>query len=146
MPTCREVMTMNPTCCLPTDTAYDAARLMRTDNVGSIPVVESQDSKRLVGIITDRDLVLSVLAEGLSGQNTIIGNVMTGDPVTCYEDDDLDQALQAMSQQQVRRIPIVNTRGEIVGIIAQADVATRVEEPGKTAEVVEDISRPDFGA
>jgi CBS domain-containing protein len=146
MPTCREVMTMNPTCAVPTDTAYDVARLMRTDNVGSIPVVESQESKRLVGIITDRDLVLSVLAEGLSGQSTVIGDVMTSDPVTCYEDDDMDQALQAMSQQQVRRIPIVNTRNEIVGIIAQADVAIRVEEPGKTAEVVEDISRPDLGA
>ncbi len=142
MTTCREVMTPNPTTCLPTDTVYDAARLMRLENVGSIPIVESQDSKRLIGIVTDRDLVLNVLAEGRSGQETPIQDVMTGDPVTCYEDDNLDQALQAMSSQQVRRIPIVNTRNEIVGIIAQADVATRVEQPAKTAEVVEDISRP----
>jgi CBS domain-containing protein len=142
MNTVREVMTSNPTCALPTDTVHRVAQLMKSENVGPIPVVESHNSKKLVGIVTDRDLVLKVLAEGRNGQDTTVEAVMSRNPVSCRENDNLDQAYQAMSQHQIRRIPIVNDRNEIVGIIAQADIATRVEQPNKTAEVVEEISRP----
>lgn len=142
MTTVRDVMTANPSCALPTDTVHQVAQLMKSEDVGPIPVVESHDSKKLVGIVTDRDLVLKVLAEGRNGQDTTVETVMTRNPVSCRENDSLDQALQAMSQYQVRRIPIVNDRNEIIGIIAQADVATRVEQPNRTAEVVEDISKP----
>jgi CBS domain-containing protein len=142
MTTCREVMTSNPTCAVPTDSVERVAQMMKSENVGPIPVVESKDSKKLVGIVTDRDLVLKVLAEGRSGQNTNVDAVMTRNVTACREDDNLDRALQAMADQQIRRIPIVNGNNEIVGIIAQADVATRTEQPRKTADVVEEISKP----
>jgi CBS domain-containing protein len=116
---------------------------MRAEDVGSVPVVENQSTKRLAGIVTDRDLVLKVLAEGRNGQCTTVQEVMSRDLVSCREHDDVDKAFKAMSNYQVRRIPIVNERNEIVGIIAQADIATRVEEPKKTAAVVEEISQPD---
>jgi CBS-domain-containing membrane protein len=73
----------------------------------------------------------------------MVQEVMSRDLVTCREDDDVDTAFQAMANYQIRRIPVVNDRNEIIGIIAQADIATRVEEPKKTAEVVEEISQPD---
>ncbi len=140
---CSEIMTTNPVCCLPRDTVQRAAQIMKTEDVGPVPVVESQASKKLVGIITDRDLVLNVLAEGRTAQHTRVEEVMTRDMITCREQDNVDKAIQAMAQYQIRRIPIVNANREIVGIIAQADVATRVEEPDKTAKVVEEISKPE---
>ncbi|GAB4515076.1 MAG: CBS domain-containing protein [Anaerolineae bacterium] len=142
MTTCSDVMTTNPTCCVSTDTVERAAQMMKAEDVGSIPVVESQNTKRLVGIVTDRDLVLKVLAAGPNGHDQAVGDVMTHDPVACRERDDLNKALQAMSDHQVRRIPIVNDQHEVVGIVAQADIATRTEQPHKTAGVVEDISKP----
>jgi len=143
MKTCGEIMTTNPTCSVPTDSVQQVAQLMRAEDVGSVPVVENQSTKRLVGIVTDRDLVLKVLAPGLNCQSTTVQEVISRDLVTCHEYDDVDKAFQAMSNYQIRRIPVVNERNEIIGIIAQADIATRVEEPKKTAQVVEEISQPD---
>jgi CBS domain-containing protein len=142
MTTCGDVMTRNPMCCVMSDTADRAAEMMKNEDVGSIPVVESRDSKKLVGIVTDRDLALKVVAEGRNGRDVKLDSVMSRNPVTCGERDNLDNALKAMSDHQIRRIPIVNDRREIVGIISQADVATRAAEPQKTAEVVQDISQP----
>jgi len=141
MKTCAEVMTLNPICCLPTDSIERVAQMMKAEDVGSIPVVESPNSKKLVGIITDRDLVLKGVAEGRNNQDSPIEPIMTRNPVTCRERDDLEKAFKAMSDHQVRRLPIVNDRNEIVGIIAQADIATRVEEPEKVAEVIGEISK-----
>jgi CBS domain-containing protein len=143
MKTCSEIMTASPTCCVPDDSVQQVAQLMRAEDVGSVPVVENQSTKRLVGIVTDRDLVLKVLAPGLNCQSTTVQEVMSRDLVTCRATDKVDKAFKAMADYQIRRIPIVNDRNEIVGIIAQADIATRVEEPKKTAEVVEEISQPD---
>jgi CBS domain-containing protein len=114
---------------------------MKLEDVGSIPVIESQNSKKLVGIVTDRDIVLKVVTDRRYGQDTTVEAVMTRDPVTCRKDENLDKALKKMADHQVRRIPVVNGGDEIVGIIAQADIATRTEEPTKTAEVVEEISK-----
>ena len=141
MTTCRDVMTTNPTCATPSESVQHVANLMKNENVGPIPVVESHDSKKLVGIVTDRDLVLKVLAEGRNPQEMKVQDVMSLNPITCRENDSIDRAMEAMSQHQVRRIPIVNDRSEIVGIIAQADIATRIERPNKTADVVEEISK-----
>jgi CBS domain-containing protein len=143
MKSCREVMTANPVCCLPGDTVEQVARTMKTEDVGPIPVIENHTSRKLVGIVTDRDLVIKVLAEGRNGQDTNVETVMTHDPITCEDQDSLDKAMQLMSEHQIRRIPIVNARHEIVGIIAQADIATRVDEPQKVSNVVEEISKPD---
>lgn len=142
MTKCSEVMTRNPVTALPTDTADHVAQLMQRQDIGPIPVVENQQTKKLVGIVTDRDLAMKVVAEGRDPKRTWVEEVMTRQVVTCHADEDLQKALHAMSANQVRRIPVVDHRGAIVGIIAQADVATRADVPEKTAEIVEEISKP----
>jgi CBS domain-containing protein len=138
---CSEVMTKDPACCLTTDTAFDAAQLMKSEDVGPIPIVNDKQSRKLEGIVTDRDLALKVVAEGLDPKTTKIEEVMTTGVNTCGPDDDLNDAVQLMEENHVRRIPIVDENDRLVGIIAQADIATRVEKPNKTAEVVEAISQ-----
>jgi CBS domain-containing protein len=136
----KEIMTRNPVCCTPQDNVTDVARLMKREDVGSLPVVEDRKSGKLNGIVTDRDLVLKVLAEGRDPNSIEVEAVMTRTPVTCGSDDDIQDCLHAMEQHQIRRMPIVDGSGKIVGIIAQADVATRGGEPEKTAQLVEEIS------
>jgi CBS domain-containing protein len=140
MKMCSEVMTKSPFCCLSNDSVEKAATIMQRENVGAIPVIETEHTKKLVGIVTDRDLALKVIAGGLDPKRTTVNAVMTHTVVTCYADDDLQQALNAMAEHQLRRIPVVDGDNTIVGIIAQADVATRVGEPDKTAEMVREIS------
>jgi len=141
MKKCNEVMTNNPVCCLPNDSAATAAGLMKSKDIGSIPVIENEQTKKLVGIVTDRDLALKVVAEGRDAKTTKVEAVMTHNVVTCRADDDLQKALDAMADHQLRRIPVVNNDNKIVGIIAQADVATRVDQPEKTADMVKEISQ-----
>lgn len=141
MKTCEDVMTANPTCCLPTDNVIRVAELMKRENIGSIPVIENEQSRKLIGIITDRDLALRIVGEGRDAKTARVEAVMTRKVVACRADDDLQRALDAMSKHQLRRVLIVNNENKIVGIIAQADVATRMNQPGKTAEVVKDISQ-----
>jgi len=133
-------MTRDPACVLPHDTVADVARLMKDKDIGPVPIVRERDSKELLGIVTDRDLAIKVVAEGLDPTTTRVSDVMTTNVVTCREDDDIDTALQAMSKNQLRRIPVVDDGNMLVGIIAQADVATRMNEPEKTGEVVKEIS------
>ena len=113
---------------------------MKQENVGSIPVVQDHQTRTLVGIVTDRDLTVKVIAAGRNPATTRVDEVMTRNPVTCHEDDDFDRCLETMEQHQVRRMPIVDHRGTIVGIVAQGDVATRGGEPERTAELVAEIS------
>ena len=141
MKMCHEVMTRDPVCCLPTDSVAKAAELMKSENFGSIPVIENEQSQKLVGIVTDRDLALKIVASALDAKSTKVETVMTRKVVTCLVDDELQKALDAMAEYQLRRIPVVDNDNRIVGIIAQADVATRVDEPEKTAEMVKEISQ-----
>lgn len=141
MKKCSEVMTKDPVCCLPNDSVTKAAELMKSDNIGSIPVIENDQTKKLVGIVTDRDLAMKIIAEGRDAKSTTIETVMTSKVVTCRADDDLQKALDAMAEHQLRRIPVVDNDNKVVGIIAQADVATRVDQPQKTAEMVKEISQ-----
>jgi CBS domain-containing protein len=142
MKKCDEAMTKDPICCLPNDTTAKAAQLMKSGNIGSIPVIENEQTKKLVGIVTDRDLTLKIVAEGRDAKSTRVDAVMTRKVVTCRADDDLQKALDAMSEHQLRRLPVVDNDNNILGIIAQADVATRVNQPEKTATMVKEISRP----
>jgi CBS domain-containing protein len=141
MKTCADVMTMDPVSCLPEEKISDVALLMKAQDIGPVLIVESEEEQRLVGIITDRDIAIKVVADGLDPQTTPVSQVMTRDPVTCLDTDELGKALSSMSSYQLRRIPVVNESGRLVGIIAQADIATRLNEPDKTAEVVKDISQ-----
>jgi CBS domain-containing protein len=139
---CQEVMTANPACCTPGDTAARIASLMKEENVGSIPVCEDGHSRRVVGIVTDRDLALKVVAEGRAPEGTPAEQVMTRRPITCGVEDELDDAIEAMEQHQIRRILVVDREGRLKGIIAQADVAIRNDDPEQTAEAVRHISEP----
>ena len=134
-------MTKNPVYCLPEDTVVKAAGLMKSKNIGSIPVVENEQTRKLVGIVTDRDLALKIVAKALDANSTKVASVMTRKLVTCHVDDDVQKALDSMSTNQLRRIPVLDSDNRLVGIIAQADVATRVNQPEKTAEIVKDISQ-----
>ena len=138
---CSELMTKDPSCCLPTDTVFDAAQLMKSEDVGPIPIVNDKQTKKLAGIVTDRDLAVKVVAEGLDSKQTKIEEIMTTGVQTCRPDDDVSNVLKLMEQHHVRRIPIVDDQDCLVGIIAQADVATRIDEAQKTHEVVEEISK-----
>jgi CBS domain-containing protein len=137
-----EVMTHDPICCLSTDTASKAAQLMRVVDVGSIPVVEDEQTLKLIGIVTDRDLAMRVVADGHSANLTRVADVMTREVITCRASDDVQKAVDAMSQHQLRRMPIIDDDYHIVGIISQADVATRVEKSEEIAEMVKEISQP----
>jgi CBS domain-containing protein len=141
MKKCNEVMTKNPVCCLPNDMVAKVAQLMKSKDIGPVPIIENEQTKKLVGIVTDRDLALKIVAEGRDAKSTKAEEVMTRKVVTCSGEDDVQKALDAMSEHQLRRIPVVGNDNRIVGIIAQADVATRVDQPAKTAEVVKDISQ-----
>ena len=136
----RDVMTKDPVFCQPGDSLTRVAGIMKQEDVGSVPVVESAGSRRLVGIITDRDIVVKAIAEGRSADTATVKDAMTPNPVSCREDDDVDHALKLMKERQVRRMPIVDSAGQLTGIIAQADVATRVNKDSKTGELVEAIS------
>lgn len=139
---CQEVMTADPACCTPQDNAARIATLMRDENVGSIPVCEDGRSRKVIGIVTDRDLALKVVAEGREPEATRAEQVMSRKPVTCRIEDDLDRAIEAMEQHQIRRILVVDNQGGLRGIIAQADVAIRNDDPEQTAEAVKQISEP----
>ena len=136
-----DVMTQNPVYCLPDDMVIKAAELMKSANIGSVLVVENEQTRKLVGIVTDRDLALKVVGEGLDARSTTVEEVMTTEVVTFRAQDDLQKALDAMAEHQLRRIPIVDDNHKILGIIAQGDVATRVDEPEKTATMVKEISQ-----
>ncbi len=140
MPKCSEVMTREPVCCEPADSISKAAEVMKREDVGSVPVVESLQDGRLVGIVTDRDIVVKVVAGGRSVDGASVQDAMTPDPVCCREDDDVSRAVSLMEERQVRRMPVVSPDGRLSGIIAQADIATRLQKDRTTGELVEAIS------
>jgi CBS domain-containing protein len=138
---CKDIMTRDPACCLPGASAVEAAEIMKNDGVGSVPVVEDLDSKRLAGIVTDRDLALEVVAAGRDPRSVLVGEVMKSAVITTGPSDDVRTVIAKMADQQIRRIPVVDDDGSIIGIIAQSDVATRLDAPTTTGEMVEEISR-----
>ena len=121
----------------PSDSLTDAAVALRDEDVGSLPVVEGE---RVVGIVTDRDIVVRAVAERADPQTLKVGDVSSGDLVTVQPDEDLDDALALMARHRVRRLPVVED-GRLVGVLAQADVALAGKEKA-TGEMVEAISQP----
>jgi len=139
-----ELMTKNPSCVTPQTTAQEAASLMEREDVGSLPVVESRESMRLVGIVTDRDLTLRVLARGESGSTPVSNAMSSGNLASIRPDDNLDKVESLMSEHQVRRIPVVDDNKRVVGMIAQADLAREQKAVGRKdfGKVLEEISEP----
>jgi len=145
MKKCNEVMTKKPVCCLPDDFVSEAAELMKKEQVGSIPIIEDEQTRKLVGIVTDRDLTIRIVAEGLDAKSTKVETIMTRNVVTCSAEDDLQKAVDTMSKHQLRRIPVVDEDHKILGIIAQADVAMHFDHPKRTAAMVKEISQANAG-
>lgn len=137
----REIMTPDPVCCLPEDTAQKVASVLREKNIGAMPVVLDQSSRKLVGVITDRDLCCRVLANGSNPATTRIDRIFSADPVTCREGENISHCETLMQEHQVRRIPVVDGEGRCIGIVAQADLALK-EKPDKVSKIVAAISKP----
>src|SRR6266567_4765180 len=137
----KEVMSANPACCMPNDTAQNAAKMMCDFNVGAVPVVADQQSRALVGMITDRDLCCSIVAHGLDPKTTKIQEFITYTPVTCRDGENVEKCERLMQEHQVRRIPVVDGEGRVIGIVAQADLALK-DKAERVHKTVAEISKP----
>jgi CBS domain-containing protein len=135
----QDVMTRDPRCVTPETSAREAAQVMKDEDVGIVPVVEGE---RLIGVVTDRDLALRVVADGRDSSATVRDVMSSGRIATCRPDEDLDRVMETMANEQVRRIPIVDERGSLVGIVAQADVVLKAKDDRKAEKTVEQISEP----
>src|SRR5579884_2059932 len=132
----RDLMTERPRTVLKGAPVVEAARAMREEDAGVVPIV---DGDRLVGVVTDRDIAIRVVAEGRDPESTTVDDIASQNVVTVDPQQDLDEALRLMAQHQLRRLPVVEEDGKLVGIVAQADVARRVDA-ARTGEVVGEIS------
>ena len=132
----RDIMTSNPSTVEPDKTVVDAARIMKQEDAGVVPVTENG---RLTGMVTDRDIAIRVVAEGKDPQSTTVREVASKDLVTIDPQQDLDEALRLMAKHQVRRLPVVEEDGRLVGVVAQADVARQADDT-QTGQVVQEIS------
>jgi CBS domain-containing protein len=133
----QEVMTSDPRSVSPDAPVADASRIMRDEDTGIVPIVE--DGKR-IGTITDRDIVVRLIAEGRDASSATVRDIASTDLVTVDPQQDLDEALRLMAQHQVRRLPVVEEDGRLVGILSQADVARQAQDK-QTGELVEEISK-----
>ena len=141
----RGIMTADPACCTPEQTVREAARLMREYDCGCAPVVDDLRTRRLVGVVTDRDLAVRALADG-KGPETLVRDVMSEETSYCTPEDDLREVERVMMERQVRRVPVVDGAGGCVGIVSQADLARnsggRALSKRDVARVLERISEP----
>ena len=138
----QEIMTRDPSSVTADATVREAAQVMKRENVGIVPVVDAQNERRLVGVVTDRDIAIRCIAEGKDGTCRVRDVMSTDDLATCKADDDVDNVMDAMRSEKVRRIPIVDERGSLVGIVSQADVLLKTRDTGRAGETVEQISEP----
>jgi len=139
-----DLMTKNPACVTPQTTAQEAASLMEREDVGSLPVVESRESMRLTGIVTDRDLALRILGKGQPASTPISSAMSSGNLACVHPEDGLDKVENLMAEHQVRRVPVVDQNNCVCGMIAQADLARELRAVGRKdfGKVVQEISEP----
>ncbi len=139
----KDVMTVSPEYCLAQHTAVQAARLMQQMDAGIVPVIVSDSDKTLLGVVTDRDLCMAVVAEGLDPKTVTLEECMSAPVVAAYLNDDTETAVTLMQKHQIRRVPIIDEAGKLVGIISTADVFQRSDvPPTKTHETLASVSRP----
>lgn len=136
----QDIMAKNPRTVTPETSVREAAQLMKTEDVGMLPVVRS-GSKNIVGIVTDRDIAIRHVAAGHSSPDCPVSEAMSADVKTCKSTDSVDEVMKVMGKEQVRRIPIVDERGDLVGIVAQADIARDADDK-KAERTIEKISQP----
>jgi CBS domain-containing protein len=133
----RDVMTPNPECVSEKDSIRDVARIMKDQDTGVVPVV---DGKKVIGLITDRDIVVRGIAEGRDVSNVKVNEIMTKSVRSVKEDTPLAEVLDLMSNAEIRRVPVVNGNNELVGIISLGDIATNTNQDGRVGKAVENIS------
>jgi CBS domain-containing protein len=134
----RDVMTANPTTVTDSDSVLDVARIMRDQDTGVVPVVSG---KKIIGLVTDRDIVVRVIAEGKEIKNARVSEVMTKQVRTVNEDASVREVLDMMSGAQIRRVPVVNRNNELVGIVSMKDIAVDTKQDNKVGKAVENISK-----
>jgi CBS domain-containing protein len=137
-----EIMHEYPVCCMQTDTAQRAAELMKENHVGALPVVKQGSRGKLIGIVTDRDLCLRVIAEARDPLKAKVEECMTGAPVSCQQNDTIDRALELMREFHVRRIPVVDTDNRICGIISFANLVVNHVAPDQIFDMLRAVSVP----
>ena len=138
----KDIMTPSPQCCTGETTLNDVANLMVEADCGEIPITDS--ANRLVGVITDRDIVCRAVAKGKNPSAVTAAEIMT-EPVVCVnEDSSLDDVMSVMEENQIRRVPVVDASGCCCGIISQADVALNARE-GQVGELVREVSKDSLG-
>jgi CBS domain-containing protein len=140
MPTVESLMSPDPVCCTADEAVVECARLMDRENLGMIPVVESIDTRKLIGVVTDRDLCIGIVAAARDANEVTVEECMTDELYTVRPSDDLSRALSLMQHHQVRRLPVIDDAGCVVGVLAQADVSL-VASPSEVKETVSQISR-----
>ena len=137
----QDIMTKNPATVTPTTRVRQAALVMKEEDVGVVPVVEdAAGGKRLVGMLTDRDIAIRLVADGKNADECEVRELMSANPNTARADDDVSRVMDLMGREQVRRVPIVDERGSLVGIVAQADVVLEAGDDAKAERTVEKIS------
>ena len=133
------VMTANPACCTPDTPLRDVARLMIENDCGQIPVVDGQGAP--VGVVTDRDITVRIVAEGRDTMNATASDAMSAPVETVREDSSLQDAVAVMERSKIRRVPVVDAQGKLSGILSQADIALSGKD-NATAEMVREVSEP----
>lgn len=140
-----EIMTKNPRTVTPDTSVSEAARLMKEEDVGIVPVVEqvggAETRALLVGVLTDRDITVRHVAENRGG-DAPVRDVMSGGVRSCGPNDSVDTVLELMGREQIRRVPIVDERGSLVGVVSQADLARKAHVDQKVEQALEQISQP----
>ena len=129
----QKIMTSQPVACTPTDPISKAATVMMGNNCGAVPVIESENSKLLVGIVTDRDIGIGVCTKKQNPMEVKVSECMKSNPLTCTAKDSLETVLAAMQKNKVRRIPVVDANKNLIGIVAMADLARAISEHGEKA-------------
>jgi CBS domain-containing protein len=139
-----DLMTRDPACCVPETTAQEAAVLMRDNDCGAIPVVENLENRKLVGMVTDRDLAVRGLAEG-KGPDARVEELMSVQPVGADENDEVETVREVMIRERIRRVPVLGKERRVVGIVAQADLAREdaAASDREVGRIVEAISEPE---
>jgi len=136
----RDVMSFQPHCCMPETNLRDAAQMMCDSDCGALPVVDPEDRKKPVGIITDRDIACRAVAKGKDPAKTLVGECMSSRLATIHQDSSIEDCCAEMEEFKIRRVLVVDDHDRLCGIVAQADIALRIAE-NQTAELVREISQ-----
>lgn len=138
----QEIMTAAVECCTPEDTAQKSAEIMKNADTGVVPVLAAENDPKVIGIVTDRDLCLGVVAAGRNPRDVHVKDCMTGRVVACRPEDDVRRVADMMADNRVRRMPVVDNDGGIVGIVSLADITHDGKMASKSGEALREISEP----